>query len=113
MAGIKAVAVVECIAALKAGEGRETWLFGGGRLAGLCFRAGLVDTVETTIMPVLPADGIGLIEMAMNTIGPHATQLALVRKMRLEREQVFLQPGLIFAGTDYHSGRLRWSCLIS
>jgi len=51
----------ETVAALRAESGRDIWLFGGG----LCFRslldAGLVDTVEVGVMPVLLGGGIPLL----------------------------------------------------
>lgn len=54
---------VECITALKARKGKDIWFFGGGQLAGLCFQAGLVDTVETAVILALLAGGVRLIEM--------------------------------------------------
>ena len=48
----------EVVAALKAQRGRDIWLFGGGALFRLLLDAGLVDTVELAIMPVLLGEGI-------------------------------------------------------
>lgn len=50
--------VASVIAALKTKPGRDVWLFGGGDLARQCFDAGLVDTVEVAVMPVLIGAGI-------------------------------------------------------
>ena len=59
--------VVECVRGLKerggeAGEGggkrKDIWLMGGGELAGLLLRAGLVDVVEAAIMPVVVGQGV-------------------------------------------------------
>ncbi|HEY0955151.1 MAG TPA: dihydrofolate reductase family protein [Roseateles sp.] len=50
------------VAALKAEpSGRDIWLFGGGELAAALFAAGLVDRVETAVMPVLLSRGIPLL----------------------------------------------------
>lgn len=50
------------IAELKNGEGRDIWLLGGGQLAGPCLDAGILDTVETAIMPVLLRKGTRMLE---------------------------------------------------
>ena len=46
------------VRALKAKPGRDIWLFGGGELFRTLLDAGLVDTVELAVMPVLLGDGI-------------------------------------------------------
>ena len=46
------------VADLKAGTGRDIWLFGGGELFRYLLDAGLVDTVEVAVMPVLLGEGI-------------------------------------------------------
>jgi dihydrofolate reductase len=51
----------ELVAALKAEGGRDVWLFGGGTLLRVLLDAGLVDTVEVAVIPVLLGDGIPLI----------------------------------------------------
>lgn len=43
---------------LKAKPGRDIWLFGGGELFRALLDAGLVDTVEIAVMPVLLGSGI-------------------------------------------------------
>lgn len=48
------------VAALKVGPGRDIWLFGGGVLFRTLLDAGLVDTVEIAVMPVLLGAGIPL-----------------------------------------------------
>ncbi|KAM0417071.1 hypothetical protein ACHAPT_012909 [Fusarium lateritium] len=53
---------VDAIKNLKASnDGKDIWLMGGGSLARMCLQAGLLDTVETAIMPVLLGDGIPLL----------------------------------------------------
>lgn len=49
------------VADLKAKRGRDIWLFGGGRLFRSLLDAGLVDTVEVAVMPVLLGEGIPLL----------------------------------------------------
>lgn len=48
----------QVVAGLKAQRGRDIWLFGGGELFRSLLDAGLVDTVELAVMPVLLGDGI-------------------------------------------------------
>jgi dihydrofolate reductase len=49
------------VTALKANQGRDIWLFGGGALFRSLLDAGLVDTVEVAVMPVLLGAGIPLL----------------------------------------------------
>ncbi|KAK4196075.1 dihydrofolate reductase-like domain-containing protein [Triangularia verruculosa] len=42
----------------KEGDDGDIWLVGGGKLAGLMLRLGLVDTVEPAIMPVVLGEGL-------------------------------------------------------
>jgi dihydrofolate reductase len=51
----------EIVAALKSKSGRDIWLFGGGVLFRSLLDAGLVDTVEVAVMPVLLGAGIPLL----------------------------------------------------
>jgi dihydrofolate reductase len=46
---------------LKAKRGRDIWLFGGGKLFRSLLDAGLVDTVEIAVSPVLLGAGIPLL----------------------------------------------------
>ncbi|KFY41330.1 hypothetical protein V494_03068 [Pseudogymnoascus sp. VKM F-4513 (FW-928)] len=55
---------LELIKELKAGSGRDIWLMGGGQLAKACLDAGLLDTVEMAVMPVIIGDGIKMIASA-------------------------------------------------
>jgi dihydrofolate reductase len=52
----------ETVAALRAETGKDIWLFGGGSLFRSLLDAGLVDTVEVAIIPVLLGGGIPLLE---------------------------------------------------
>ena len=51
----------ETVAALRAEPGKDIWLFGGGSLFRSLLDAGLVDTVEVAVMPVLVGGGIPLL----------------------------------------------------
>ena len=51
----------ETAAALRAEAGKDVWLFGGGSLFRSFLDAGLVDTVEVAVMPVLLGGGIPLL----------------------------------------------------
>jgi dihydrofolate reductase len=51
----------EKVAALRAEEGKDIWLFGGGQLFRCLLDAGLVDAVDVTIIPVLLGEGIPLL----------------------------------------------------
>ena len=51
----------EVVAALKAKPGRDIWLYGGGDFFRSLLDAGLVDTVEVAVVPVLLGSGIPLL----------------------------------------------------
>lgn len=51
----------EIVAALKQQPGRDIWLYGGGELFRSLLDAGLVDSVELAVMPVLIGSGIPLL----------------------------------------------------
>jgi dihydrofolate reductase len=53
--------VPEAVAELKAAAGKDIWLFGGGQLFRTLLDAGLVDTVEVAVMPILLGAGIQLL----------------------------------------------------
>jgi dihydrofolate reductase len=57
---IVAEGVEEMVAALRAEPGKDIWLFGGGSLFRSLLDAGLVDTVEVAVVPVLLGGGIPL-----------------------------------------------------
>jgi dihydrofolate reductase len=46
---------------LKIRDGRDIWLYGGGELFRALLAAGLVDTVEVAVMPVLLGSGVPLL----------------------------------------------------
>jgi dihydrofolate reductase len=51
----------ETVAALREEEGKDIWLFGGGLLFRSLLNAGLVDTVEVAVIPILLGSGIPLL----------------------------------------------------
>jgi len=51
----------ETVAALREKPGKDIWLFGGGLLFRSFLDAGLVDTVEVAVIPVLLGGGIPLL----------------------------------------------------
>ena len=57
----------EIVTALKAKPGRDIWLFGGGALFRSLLDAGLVDTVELAVIPVLLGAGIPLLPPGATT----------------------------------------------
>jgi dihydrofolate reductase len=52
---------VASVRALKATPGKDVWLFGGGELFRTLLEAGLVDTVEPAVVPVLLGGGVPML----------------------------------------------------
>ena len=48
----------DCVADLRARPGKDIWLFGGGELFRSLHAAGLVDAIETAVIPVVLGEGI-------------------------------------------------------
>jgi dihydrofolate reductase len=67
------------VAALKAKPGGDIWLFGGGALFRSLLDAGLVDTVEVAVMPVILGVGIPLLPPGASTKLVLADQKTLSR----------------------------------
>ena len=57
----------QVVADLKRQPGRDIWLFGGGSLFRSLLDAGLVDTVEVAVMPVLLGSGTPLLPPGAST----------------------------------------------
>jgi dihydrofolate reductase len=55
------------VTALKAKSGRDIWLYGGGVLFRSLLDAGLVDTVEVAVVPVLLGAGVQLLPPGATT----------------------------------------------
>ncbi len=73
----------ETVAALKAAEGKDIWLFGGGVLFGSMLELGLVDSVEVAVIPVLLGGGL-----------PVLPQFAKA-KLRLLNHRVYEKTGTV------------------
>jgi dihydrofolate reductase len=81
---------VSHVRALKAsGDGKPLWLWGGAELFRELAAAGLVDSVEVAIVPVVLGDGIRL----MAAPGPMLT-------LRLRSNRVYLQTGTLMLDYD-------------
>ena len=61
---------VDTVRELKQKPGKDIWLFGGGSMFRTLADAGLVDTVEVAIMPVLLSQGVPLVPDAGSTGAP-------------------------------------------
>jgi dihydrofolate reductase len=59
---------IEALTDLKASPGKDIWLFGGGNLFRSLADAGIVDTVEVSVMPILLGDGLPLAPNLSNWI---------------------------------------------
>ncbi len=70
----------ETVAQLKAGNGRDLWLFGGGSLFRSFLELGLVDAVELAVIPILLGGGIPLLPAPART-----AQLKLVNQRVYEK----------------------------
>jgi dihydrofolate reductase len=74
----------EALTALKAKEGKDIWLFGGGSLFRSFLELGLVDSVEVAIIPVLLGGGIPLLP-----------QPATLTQLKLVKHQVYEKTGTV------------------
>jgi dihydrofolate reductase len=52
---------VKHVQSLKEKDGKDIWLFGGGALFRTFVEAGVVDTVEPAVVPVLLGDGVPML----------------------------------------------------
>jgi dihydrofolate reductase len=75
---------VERVRSLKATPGKDIWLFGGGVLFRSLLEAGLVDTVEPAVVPVLLGVGI-----------PMLPSPAVRRKLALSGHRVYQKSGIV------------------
>lgn len=53
--------VTKTISELKRKPGKDIWLFGGGELFRSVLDAGLIDTIEVAVMPILLSQGVPLL----------------------------------------------------
>jgi hypothetical protein len=69
--------VRDVVKALKGQPGGDIWLFGGGALFRSLLDAGLADTVEVALMPVLLGSGIPLLPPGASTTLELVDQITL------------------------------------
>lgn len=58
----------EVVRQLKAQPGKDIWLYGGGELFRTLLGAGMVDTVELAVIPVLLGEGVPLLPPGQRTV---------------------------------------------
>jgi dihydrofolate reductase len=88
--GVTVTADAERTAAeLRAAQGKDIWLFGGGELFRSLLAAGLVDRVEVAVIPVMIGGGIPLL--------PSPAQRA---KLRLTNHRVYEKSGIVMLEYD-------------
>jgi dihydrofolate reductase len=71
---------------------KDIWLFGGGELFRTLVDAGLVDTVEVAIMPVLIGDGIRVLPPGVRVTG-----------MKLEKCESLPKSGIVILSYSLQS----------
>jgi dihydrofolate reductase len=88
---------IEHVRSLKTRPGRDIWLYGGGVLFRQLLEAGLVDTVEPAVVPVLIGGGIPLLP------SPAARQT-----LKLTGQRVYSKSGIVLLEYEVqHRGRLK------
>lgn len=75
---------VSTVAALRAEEGKDIWLSGGGELSASLVEAGLVDTVEVGLCPVLIGQGVPILAPVPRTV-----------RLELAEHQVYSRSGMV------------------
>jgi dihydrofolate reductase len=85
----------EAVTALKARDGKDVWLFGGGALFRTLLDASLVDSIEIALIPVLLGGGIPLIPA-----GPRSPVLQLTSCQPLPTGIVMLTYAVDGASTE-------------
>ena len=76
---------VETVRALKAASGKDIWLYGGGELFRTLLDAGLVDTVEPAVVPILLGGGIPMMPPT-----PSRTRLSLANHRLYPKSGIML-----------------------
>ena len=94
--GVKIIAkdVEKTVAGLRSEKGKDIWLFGGGSLFCSLLDAGLVDTVEVAIIPVLLGEGTPLLP-------PPAKR----KKLKLIGHKVYSKTGTVSLEYSIQKGR--------
>jgi dihydrofolate reductase len=74
----------ETVAGLRAGAGKDIWLFGGGLLFRSFLEKGLVDRIEIGLIPVLLGQGIPLLPPPANR-----------ESLQLEKHRIYKRSGIV------------------
>jgi len=74
---------------LRAEAGKDIWLFGGGELFASLLKAGLVDTVEIAVLPVMLGAGIPMLP-------PPAAET----RLKLTRHEIYKKSGIVWLDYD-------------
>ncbi|MBL8228202.1 MAG: dihydrofolate reductase [Bryobacterales bacterium] len=80
---------VEHMRSLQAAPGKDIWLYGGGELFRTFAGAGIVDTVEPAVVPVLLGDGIPMLAP------PHIRM-----KLSLTGQRLYSKSGILLLSYD-------------
>lgn len=96
--------IEEYVQNLRSAAGKDIWLFGGGDLFRHLLDAGLVDTVEVAIMPVLLGEGIPVLAS-----GQSSRLLRLTSCVRMESGIVMLKYDTAAAGPSSVSNAISHS----
>jgi dihydrofolate reductase len=83
----------EVVAKLKKKPGRDIWLFGGGELFRSLLDAGVVDTVEIAVMPVMIGSGVPLLPAGART------------KLVLADQKILKRSGIVVLSYSAPKGR--------
>jgi dihydrofolate reductase len=75
---------VDTVRALKQKPGKDIWLFGGGELFRTLLEAGVVDTVEPAVVPILLGKGV-----------PMLPSTSVRTRLALNRQQVYPKSGIV------------------
>jgi dihydrofolate reductase len=76
--------LTETLTALREAPGKNIWLMGGGSLFSSLAAAGLVDTVEITMIPILLGAGVPLVSQPSGRV-----------KLTLTGERIYRNSGII------------------
>jgi dihydrofolate reductase len=74
----------EAVNALRAQEGKDIWLFGGGSLFQSLLNLGVVDAVEVAVVPVLLGGGVPLLPTPARQV-----------KLKLAGHKVYPKTGIV------------------
>ena len=79
---------------LKAEEGKDIWLIGGGQINTMLLNAGLIDEIQVFVMPIVLTEGIELFELL-----PNETHLKLINSTTFPTGVIELKYQILETGT--------------